>query len=471
MTSANRDDEAWYRSHSFWLDSVPGSLAPRPSLEQDIHADVVIVGAGYTGLWTAWYLHHHAPDLQIVVLEAEIAGFGASGRNGGWCTAYLAGLEPLLRDPRTRAEATGLQHLMIDAVAETGRVCNALGIDTHFEHAGHVTAAVLPVQERRLRDYVAFRAECGFGEEHFRWLDADALGDYAAIDGALGGYYTPHCAAIHPARLARGLAAAVAAQGTAIHERSPVTALLPDGVGTEHGRVRAEWAVLATEGYTGSLPGLKRKLIPVHSMMVATEPLTEAELASTGLTRRVNFNNDNHVATYGQLTADRRIAFGCRGGYLYGGRPRTRFDAADPEFRLVEEELLRLFPGLRGKRFTHAWGGSLGVSRRLRPSVGADPSRRVAWAGGYFGDGVAAAHLAGRTLADLLLDRDTERSRAWWVNRPDESELDRALWVPEPLRWLGVATGRRLMGIVDAAERRDSPLAPAALKLMEWLFP
>ncbi|MCP4047123.1 MAG: FAD-dependent oxidoreductase [Gammaproteobacteria bacterium] len=460
-----------YRKLSYWLDSVPGSLAPRESLDQDIEVDVAIAGAGYTGLWTAYYLKQLKPDLSIAIIESEIAGFGASGRNGGWCSSYLSGIDSLLVDPDKAESAIHLQKLLFETVREVGRVAKLESIDCHFDQAGHVEVATIPPHLERVREEVDFMHELGFPEDDIRWLSPEQVRDHINIDGVLGGMFMPHCAAIHPARLARGLAEVLERQGVKIYEHSPVIKLDQHGLTSAGGKVKAGTTVLATEGYTNSIKGLERKLIPVHSMMIATEPLSESQLEQIGLKHRCTFNNMDHLTTYGQLTADKRIAFGNRGTYLYGSGIRTRFDMADPEFQLVWETLLRFFPSLRDSRFTHAWGGAMGVSRTLHPSVCYDRERQFGWAGGYFGNGVGATNLAGRTMADLILERETDRIRTPWVNPPKERELDKKLWEIEPVRWFGIKTRAHLMRLADSAEYKSSIAAPLINKTMEVLFP
>jgi glycine/D-amino acid oxidase-like deaminating enzyme len=466
----HRNQDARYRQQSFWLDTVPGSLGPRASLDSDTHADVVIVGAGYTGLWTAWYLKKHAPDLDIAIVEAEIAGFGASGRNGGWCSPYISELETQMGRPATRRQAIALQRLMIDTVSEVGRVCKAESIDCHFSHEGHVAAAVLPAQLSRDREHLKTMHEMGFADD-FQQLSGAEVRERVNIEGALGGYFMPHCAAIHPARLARALAGVLERHGVRIYEQSAATAFDNCSVTTTMGRVQAETVILAAEGYSGSLPGLARKLVPFHSAMVATEPLNDAEIEATGLTSRCTWNNGKHMVTYGQLTADKRIAFGHRGRYLYNGGIQQNFDGSDPDFKIIKEELFRFFPTLRGKRFTHTWGGAMGVSRSLTPAVCFNPETRLGWAGGYFGDGVGATNLAGRTMADLVLGRDTDRSHALWVNPEKEKALNARLWEPEPIRWLGVQARARWMGWTDRAESNGSGHAGAMNWVLEKLIP
>lgn len=460
-----------YRKLSYWHDSLPEPLVPRSSLENDIEVDIAIAGAGYTGLWTAYYLKHLEPTLSIAVIESEIAGFGASGRNGGWCSSYLSGIEKSLANATKVDSAIRLQRLLFDTVKEVGRVAKLESIDCHFDQSGHVEAAVLPTQLKRVREHVDFMHSLGFGEQDYRWLSAQQLSEHINIDGALGGMFMSHCAAIHPARLVRGLAEVVERQGVKIYEHSPVLKLDQGDLITAGGRIKSGATVLATEGYTGSIQGLERKLIPVHSMMIATEPLSDRQLEETGLKQRCTFNNPDHITTYGLLTADRRIAFGCRGSYLYGARVKAGFNPSDPEFDQVWNTLLKFFPDLSNCRYTHAWGGAMGVSRTLRPAVCFNSKTRLAWAGGYFGNGVGASNLAGRTLADLILERDTDRVHTPWVNPDRELELDKKLWEIEPVRWLGIKSRARLMQMADSAERTNSITAPLINKTLETFFP
>jgi glycine/D-amino acid oxidase-like deaminating enzyme len=463
VKSAQKQD---YRQQSFWLDSVPDSLTPRPSLENDVEVDIAIVGAGYTGLWTAWYLKQLDPNLNIAMLETEIAGFGASGRNGGWCASFLSGIEHWFNHPDHCDGAIRLQGQMFDAVREVGRVTERESIDCHFEQSGALEVAVLPAQLKRLRAELEYMHGKGFSDEDYCWLSADETREMLNIDQSLGGLLMSHCAAIHPARLARGLAEAIEKQQVKIYEQTPALEIDGNQLRTPHGSVTANTIVLATEGYTNTLPGQQRRLIPLHSMMVVTEPLNDEQLEAIGATRRYTFSNLDHVVTYGQLTADKRIAFGARGSYNYGSRVH-RFDPADTEFNIVRKTLLRFFPSLEGIRFTHAWGGAMGVSRSIRPSVNYNPATGLAWAGGYFGNGVGAANLAGRTVADLVLGHDTERVHTPWVNPPESQRK----WEPEPLRWMGISARRHLMHMADHAEYRGSRFAPAINKTLDYLFP
>ena len=435
-----------YRGLSLWHATAPGSLEPRPPLERDAQVDVAIVGAGYTGLWTAYYLASLEPGIRVAIVEAEIAGFGASGRNGGWCLGTLAGGETLLADPTRREAAERLQRALFDAVDEVGRVCGQEAIDCHYAKGGYVCVATAEAhREQLLRDLERWRS-LGFGERDMRWLPQAECADRVRAKRNLGGLFFAHCAAIHPARLARGLALAVERRGVAIHEQTPALALEPRCVRTPRGSLRADTVVCATEAYSRTLPGQVRRIVPMHSMMVATEPLPEAAWKEIGLANRETFGDPRRIVVYGQRTADDRIAFGTRGSYFYGSGIRDRFEPGIAAFARVQHTLESFFPVVRDFAITHRWGGPLGVPRNWRPSVGVDARAGLAWAGGYVGEGVAASNLAGRTLAELILARESERVRLPLVGPPFPS------WEPEPLRWIGVRGLLRIGQSLDAAE-------------------
>jgi len=255
--------ELAYRKLSFWHDTVPGSLEPRDPLQGDRDADVAIAGAGFTGLWTAYYIKKARPELRVVVCEREIAGFGASGRNGGWCSALFPASLSKLDRMGGRDAAIAMYRAMQQTVDEVGAAAAAEGIDCHWAKGGTVQLARSAVQLERARAEIAEAREFGFGPEDLDLLDRDAATAIAAADGVLGGVYTPHCAAIHPSRLARGLAEAVRRHGVALHESTPVTRIEPGALVTAAGTVRARHVIRATEGYTPQLPGEHRTVIPV----------------------------------------------------------------------------------------------------------------------------------------------------------------------------------------------------------------
>jgi glycine/D-amino acid oxidase-like deaminating enzyme len=453
-----------YRGVSFWLDTVPGSLAPAGALPGDLTVDVAIAGAGLTGLWTAYYLATRQPGLRVAVCEAEIAGFGASGRNGGWCSALFPASLAKLTRMAGRDAAIAMYRAMQATVDEVGRVAATEGIDCHWAKGGTVHLARSATQLERARADVAEAREHGFGEEDLRLLGAGEARAFAAATDVLGGTYTPHCAAIHPARLVRGLAAVVRERGVRVFERTPVTGIAPGTLRTARGTVRAEYVVRATEGYTPALPGLHRAVVPVYSLMIATEPLPAAVWEQIGLAGRPTFSDGRHLIIYGQRTADGRLAFGGRGApYHLGSAVRPSFDRVPSVFRALRRTLGELFPAVADAAVTHAWGGPLGIPRDWCASAGLDRATRLGWAGGYVGDGVATTNLAGRTLADLVLGTDSDLTRLPWVNHRSRP------WEAEPLRWLAINAGLRAMSWADRAEERTGHQSRTAMVMGRFL--
>ena len=440
---------------SFW-GSEPDQL--RPALARDVHADVAVIGAGYTGLWTAYYLLERDPRLRVVVVEAEYAGFGASGRNGGWCSAlFPVSLDTLARE-NGRDAAIAQYRAMQGSVSEIGRVVEAEGIDCDWAMGGTVVLARSQPQLARAEAEFAESSRFGFGAEDVTLLDAEQARGHVNATGVVGGVYTPHCAAIHPRKLAWSLADAVAARGGAVYERSRVISIEPGCVRTATASVRADVIVRATEGYTANLPGYERALAPVYSLMIATEPLADSVWDEIGLARRQTFADERHLIVYGQRTADGRLVFGGRGApYHFGSRIDPAYDEVPGVFAGLQRSLVELFPVLTGTTVTHAWGGPLGVARDWHASVGLDRDTGMAWAGGYVGDGVSTTNLAGRTLADLVTGSDSALTRLPWVGHRSRR------WEPEPLRWLGANAALRAMQWADAAEaRRGRPSLAAA---------
>jgi glycine/D-amino acid oxidase-like deaminating enzyme len=451
-----------YRSLSYWLDSVPGDLAPADPLRGDLDVDVAIVGAGFTGLWTAYYLATAQPGLRIAVCEREIAGFGASGRNGGWCSALFPASLAKLTRMAGRGPAVAMYRAMQDTVDEVGRVAAAEGIDSHWAKGGTVQLARSAAQLERAGQEVAQARAFGFGEADLRLLSAGEANERVNATDVLGGTYTPHCAAIHPARLARGLAAAVRRHGVSLHEGTAVTEIAPGRLRTRAGTVTAGYVIRATEGYTPLLPGLRRAIAPVYSLMIVTEPLPEAVWETIGLAGRPTFGDYRHLIIYGQRTADGRLAFGGRGApYHLGSMIRPEFDRSPAVFAALRRCLTDLFPVLSDPELgevtvAQTWGGPLGVPRDWCASAGLDRATGLGWAGGYVGDGVATTNLAGRTLADLVLGKDSDLTRLPWVGHRSPA------WEAEPLRWLGMNAGLRTMSWADRQEAKTGRPSRAA---------
>lgn len=448
---------------ALWADTAPPA-PDRPPLPGDATVDVAIVGGGLTGLWTAHYLAEADPSLRIAVLEAETVGYGASGRNGGWCSALFPASLDSLAALGGRAAALAQHEAMRDSVGEVIETAARLGIDAHAARGGTIALVRSPAQQRRAEAEVAHARHWGVTEDELQLLDGDAARARLAASRTLAATYTPDCAAIHPLRLVRGLADSVSARGVAVHEHTRATAVSPGSVVTAAGTVTAGTVVRATEGYTPGLPGHSRDVIPVYSLVIATEPLPAATWDRIGLRQRETFTDHRHLIIYGQRTADDRLVFGGRGApYHFGSRISPGFDRNDRVFAALRATLVDLFPVLDDVRVTHAWGGPLGIARDWCASVGLDRHTGLAWAGGYVGDGVSTTNLAGRTLRDLVLDRDTELTRLPWVGHRSPR------WEPEPLRWLGVNAGLRAMTWADAEERvtgRPSLVARAVAPLL-----
>ena len=431
---------------SFWFDSLdaPPAAEPPPSLPDQV--DVAIIGAGYTGLWTAYYLKAQQPDLDIAVFEATTVGFGASGRNGGWCMGLAWGIDEMLGDPDRQQAGIDLLNAMHATVDEVGRVSQAENIDCHYAKGGTLTVATLPFRAADLRARVERFHALGYGEEDYVWLPEMEARRRIGARRNFGAAYTSHCAAIHPARLARGLGEVVRGKGVRIFELTPVLDLEPGQVRTDRGVVKADVVLRATEGYTESLPSQSRRIMPLYSMMVATEPLPETAWQEIGLARRETFGDGRRVTIYGQRTLDDRLAFGGRAGYYFGSERKAVIDPRDPLLDNVEANLREFIPALEGYEITHRWGGLMGAQRHFRPCVSFDRSAGVGLAGGYVGEGVAASNLAGRMLTDLVLGQETDLTRLAWVDDTPKR------WEVEPLRWLGARLLRYSAEQADRAE-------------------
>ncbi|MGJ7514991.1 NAD(P)/FAD-dependent oxidoreductase [Pseudomonas baetica] len=426
---------AW-RTISLWMDQLDEPLQARAALEQDLDIDVAIIGAGYTGLWTAYYLKRQAPELNIAIIEAQTAGFGASGRNGGWLMGNLLGEDRLLANlsPEQRRASYDLLHSIPD---EVKIVLEREGIDCDYRKGGALyCAARYPEQHASLRQYLDKLYRQGLNENDYRWLSPEQLAQQVRITKPFGGIYASHVATLHPAKLARGLARTVERMGVSIYENSPVTQWQSGSLRTAKASVRSRWVVPAVEGYAVTLPPLGRYQLPVQSLIVATEPLSAALWDEIGLSQGQAFGESSRQVTYGQRTADDRLIFGARGGYQFAGRLRDDFDLTRSEIELRRYLFGELFPQLKHVQVTHGWGGNLGMSRRFKPHMLCDRASGIALSGGYGGEGVGASNLGGRTLADLILGRETELVRQPWVIPQGGLEALKA-WEPEPCRWLG----------------------------------
>jgi glycine/D-amino acid oxidase-like deaminating enzyme len=420
---------------SYWHDSLePGdNLQPRAALPGDRQTDIAIVGAGFSGLWTAYYLLQSDPARRVTVIEAETAGFGASGRNGGWCVPEAGAALDVLDQEGGAGTGAGMLREMHRAVDEIGAVAQREGIDCGFAKGGALWFASDAAQLRRLRRRMAIFRRHGLDDAYAL---LDPAGKIARINatGVHGAIFTPHAAAVHPARLARGLARAVERLGGTVHELTPALRIDGRKVVTAHGVITADVVVRATEAYTASLKGHERTIVPLGNYMIATAPIPDNLWAEMGLANRELFEDTPFLLAYGQRTADGRIAWGGLGApYWFGSKPPASPMSAPKAAERLRARLVERFPMLKDIEVTHHWGGVMGMTRDMRSTVGFDKETGEAWIGGFGGSGVAPTNRAGRTLADLITGADTLLTRLPWVNHRC------APWEPEPLRWLGVS--------------------------------
>ena len=455
-----------YPHSSLWWDTLPAGLkqAHRPHFKHDLNVDVAIVGAGFTGLWTAYYLQERNPNLRIAIVEAEVAGFGASGRNGGWCSAlFPTGIDKLARK-FGRDSAVAMQDAMHATVTEVERVIEHESIECDWQRGGTLILARSELQRESALAEIADWRSWSYGESDYAFLNQEQAHQRTGATDVVGATWTPHCAVMHPAKLVRSLANLVESRGAAIYEQTRALDIQPHAVTTTQGTISAKFVVRATEGYTAQLAGHQRDVAPIYSLMIATEPLDAEMWEHIGLANREAFSDYRNLIIYGQRTADDRLAFGGRGApYHFGSRINPSFDLHSQVHEALRATLVDMFPILEDSKITHSWGGSLGVARDWMASCGLDPKTGLAWAGGYVGDGVGTSNLAGRTLADLITDTDSALTKLPWVNHHSRK------WEPEPLRWLGINLGLKAMTLADQTEYRTgkpSRLAQAAQRFI-----
>ena len=445
MPTASAEPVNGHVSH--WFRKLP---SPRSPLPGDRDADVCIVGAGYTGLWTAYYLKRADPLLRVVVLEARFAGFGASGRNGGWLSGLVPGDRNRMAQRYGRDRVLAWQRALNDAVDEVIDVAEAEGIDAGLVKGGTLQIARNPAQAVRLSAEID--EELSWKVDGIAPLTKTEAAERIRFAGVVSAYHNPHCARVQPATLVRGLADVVERLGVDIYEGSPVTGIANGKATTPLGTVTAPTVLRATEGFTAALPGLRRRWLPMNSSMIDTEPISDDAWESIGWRGCETVGDTAHGFFYAQRTVDNRVAIGGRSvPYRYASR--TDIDGRVPArtIRHLTEVLHSVLPQTRDVPIAHGWCGVLAVPRDWEATVVQDKATGLGWAGGYVGHGVTAANLAGRTLADLVLDRDTPLTELPWVGHRSRN------WEPEPLRWLGVRGMYLAYKLADAHESRGRP--------------
>ncbi len=434
---------------SFWYRDIGGLPPRRPPLSGNLDADVAIIGAGYTGLWTAYYLKKARPSLDIAIIEREFAGFGASGRNGGWLSGGFAWSRDKYLSTGSRESVKAMIAAMMGTVNEVIRVCEEEGIDADIVRTDEMRAATSDVQWQRIqRDYAGEKA-WEVEAEDIHLIDAEEARARINVNNIRGAMITRGVARIQPAKLVQGLARAVERLGVRIYENTAVTSLEKGMVETSRGKVRAPFIIRATEGFTAGLPGHERTWLPLNSAQIVTEPLPDELWEKIGWKGYEVLGDGAHAYCYAQRTREGRIAMGGRGvPYRFGSKTDVNGRTQPETIRQLTEILHRHFPMVRDVKIDHAWCGVLGVPRDWCATVGLDRDTGIGWAGGYVGVGVSTSNLSGQTLADLVLGEETERTRLPWVNRRVRE------WEPEPLRWMGVHAMYQLFHMADRNEAR-----------------
>ena len=448
--------------NSYWRESVRSEIVSRDSLVSNIDVDIAIVGAGYSGLWTAYYLKKLRPDARVAVIESNQVGFGASGRNGGWCSGFLPMTLRELEKQHNRQAAIEMCRQSFATIDEIEKIIADENIDCDFHRGGTIHGATNAVQRTRVIEEVKELHSYGFSENDSRMLTLEEARDRINISGLLASSYTPHCAAIHPVKLVSGLAKVVERMGVKIYENSRVDEINSGTLNLKHSIVRAEVVVRATEGFTSQIKHHRRTLAPLYSYMVATEPLTKSQRDEIGWQNRETYHDARNMIIYVQITRDGRIAFGGRGApYHFGSRVKPNYDNHDEIHQKIISTMHDVFPLTKDLNITHRWGGPLGVPRNWQPSVNYDPRLGLASIGGYVGDGVAAANLAARTLAHLVVGDDHPLTNLAWVNHPSRK------WEVEPLRYFGINGLLRLSNSMDKYEYETGTVDKFRSKLLE----
>lgn len=437
---------------SFWYADIGGIPRKRPALPGDCNADVCIIGAGYTGLWTAYYLKKADPSLDIVIVEREFAGFGASGRNGGWLSGGFGWSREKYLKTSTRGAVVDMQRAMAGTVDEVIRVSEAEGIDADILRADNITVATNKPQLDRAREEYQFYLDWQMPADQIEMLSAAEAAKRIRIADVQGAFVIRDMARVQPAKLVRGLAKIVERLGVSIFEDTSVTTFKKGRVTTDRGTVRAPFIIRATEGFSAGLPGEERTWLPLNSAQIVTEPVPDALWKEIGWEGHELLGDAAHAYCYAQRTREGRITMGGRGvPYRFGSRTDVDGQTQQATIDALHTILTRLLPQTKSLRIDHAWCGVLGVPRDWCTTAGFDRATGIGWAGGYVGLGVSSSNLAGRTLADLVLNRHTELTQLPWVNRTVRK------WEPEPFRWLGVHSMYQLYRIADEREFAGLP--------------
>ncbi|MEU6991382.1 FAD-dependent oxidoreductase [Streptomyces sp. NPDC046465] len=435
------------RPLSYWLDD-PGRPAPEPALTGDDRCDLLVVGGGYSGLWTALIAKERDPHRDVVLVEGREAGWAASGRNGGFCAASLThGIgNGLARWP---GEIGKLEELGARNLDEIEAAVKRYSIDCDFERTGEIDVATEPHQLAELREMYEEMAEHGLagGAE---LLDADTLREQVDSPTFLGGLWDRDgVAMLDPAKLAWGLKRACLAKGVRFYEHTPALELAASGAGmairTPYGRVFAGQVALATNIFPSLVKRLRPYTVPVYDYALMTEPLTDGQLTAIGWKNRQGLGDSANQFHYFRLSADNRILWGGYDAiYPFGGKVRAEYDDRPETYAKLAGHFFTCFPQLEGVRFTHAWGGAIDTCSRFSAFFGTAHKGRVAYAAGYTGLGVGATRFGADVMLDLLSGERTERTELEMVRTKPLP------FPPEPFAWTGVALTKWSLARSDA---------------------
>jgi glycine/D-amino acid oxidase-like deaminating enzyme len=442
-------DEA-YEEKSFWLKTY-GPYEPDPILKGEIRVDVAVIGGGFTGLSTAYNLCRDEPGMRVAVLEAKVVGYGASGRNGGF-NMTLFGLEPAVTKMLFGQERTVEAHRYMQRAVDYVRdLVREHDLQCDYEHPGFLRVATTPGYVRRIRHDMEILISMGI--EGIEWWERDRVREEVDSPLFLGAWWEPRCGLLNPAKQVRELKRIAKEAGAAVYEQTPVESVRRGRlfqVRTSQGQVMAEKVVFATNAWSHLFPQLRRKQVPAFTHMVVTEPLTEAQMAEIGWRNRQGIEDARNLVHYFRLTTDNRLAMGGSDISISFGRNMER-DYSARIFADLERDIGRIFPVLKGVGIAFRWGGPVSVPLDMAPAIGFVGDRRAVYSLGCVGHGVSMAHLNGRTIADLILERESDLTAVWFVGR-------RTLpWPPEPLRFVASHAIRAYLRVEDALYERNLP--------------
>jgi glycine/D-amino acid oxidase-like deaminating enzyme len=449
----------------FWHESAPDPPPSQP-LVGLTRADVAVVGGGFTGLWTAIHLKEAEPDLDVVVLEAGTVAHGASGRNGGFAMCLLDfSLAHLHR--RFGTDGARAAHLAVEnTIDEMAEQISRYGIDCDWVKGGLLMVATNPGQQERLHADLDAAAAMGLTDT-IRHVEREELRGRVHSPTYLEGVWEQGCAVLHPTKLVRGLARAAVRAGVRLHQGTPALAIEDDGtIVTPHGRVAAGQVVLATNAWAHEAPAVGRRVRPLYTYVLLTEPLSDAQWERVGWAGCEGIEDKRNYVHYYRRTADGRILWGGTDALDHGGRIDPRLDASPHVRAALERTFHRTFPQLADVRFTHHWGGPIGITVTFVPLFGTSVGGRVHYGVGYNGHGVAPSHLGGKILRDKVLGRHSELLALPFVDAHEPT------FPPEPLMSIGSALTRRALLRQDRrldAGRREGMTDPPLLRILEKL--